>query len=234
MRKKILLLVIFMLIIIVGGCGNNTTNPSYAGKNTGSGSNISSGNSIPNKNILVNLNENIKTSGAITDLGKLVVFVTNDNNVPVDMDIEVEFYDANGNILGSGSDDLSAVGAKSEVAVDIWSTPENFDTYKIYVDVVQTTKISYFNNIELVHNNNGKDIVVQVKNNSSDVIDYITVSVVYFQNDKVVGFDESIQSDTNPGRAANFILDYPYNKQYRNVYFDSYKVYVKEAYSYNW
>ena len=43
------------------------------------------------------------------------------------MKIEVEFYDANGTIVGSDSDDLRAVGAKSEIAVEMWSTPEAFD-----------------------------------------------------------------------------------------------------------
>lgn len=237
MKKKLLsLLVLTFVFIAVTGCGNNSAKPNSTGSNTSSGTNTnnnSSNSKTPQKSG-ADLEKNIKSSGAVTDLGKLVVFVTNGNDVPVDMEIEVEFYDANGTIVGSDSEDLQAVGAKADIAIDMWSTPDSFDNYKIYVDVKQTTNYSYFDKLELTHNNNGKEIAVQVKNNSNDTIEYITVSVVYYQGDKVVGYDDDIQSDIKAGRSGNFTLDFPYNKRYDDVHFDNYKVFITEAYSYNW
>lgn len=228
MKKKLLSFVIIGFMVFgLTGCGSNSAQPNSTGTNTSSGSNT-------NKNSAVELEKNITSSGAITDLGKLIVFVTNSNKVAVDMEIEVEFYDANGVIVGSDSEDLRAVGAGAEIAVDMWSTPSSFDNYKIYVDVEQTNEISYFDKVELVHNNNGEEIAAQVKNNSDDTIEYITVSVVYYQGDKVVGYDDGIEVDVKSGRSANFTLYYPYNSDYRDIKFDTYKVFVNEAFSYNW
>lgn len=233
MRKKLIYLFILgALVIGLTGCGGKDSKATSTGTNTSSGTNTN--NSKTQQKTSSDLEKKIKSNGAVTDSGKLVVFATNGNDVAVDMKIEVEFYDANGTIVGSDSDDLRAVGAKSEIAVEMWSTPEAFDNYKIYVDVEQTKEISYFDKLELVHNNNGNEIAVQAKNNSDDTIEFISVSVVYYQGDKVVGYDDGIQSDIKPGRSANFTLNFPYNREYDNVNFDNYKVFITEAYKYNW
>ena len=233
MRKKILYLFILgALFIGLTGCGCKDSEATSTGTNITSGTNTN--NSKTQQKTSSDLEKKIKSSGAVTDSGKLVVFATNGNDVAVDMKIEVEFYDANGTIVGSDSDDLRAVGAKSEIAVEMWSTPESFDNYKIYVDVEQTKEISYFDKLELVHNNNGNEIEVQEKNNSDDTIEFISVSVVYYQGDKVVGYDYGIQSDIKSGIAANFTLNFPYNREYDNVNFDNYTVFITEAYKYNW
>lgn len=236
MRRSLLditrLFVLAILFVgLLTGCSNDAE-PNSTGTNPNSNGSSSSNQSESYTSS--ELEKNITSSGAITELGKLVVFVKNSNKVSVDMGIEVEFYDANGTIIGSDSEDLLAVGSNGEIAVEMWSTPETFDNYKIYVDVEQTDENSYYNQVEVTHNNNGKEIAVQVKNNSQDVIEYITVSVVYYQGDKVVGIDDSIESDIKNGRSANFNLDFPYNKRYDDVKFDNYKVFVNEAYSYNW
>ena len=146
MRKKILSLIILAFVFVaLTGCGNNSATPNFTGSNTsvGTNANNNSSNSNTQQKSETDLEKNIKSSGAVTDLGKLVVFVTNGNDVAVDMEIEVEFYDANGIIVGSDSEDLQAVGAKADIAIEMWSTPESFDNYKIYVDVKQTTNYSF-------------------------------------------------------------------------------------------
>lgn len=226
-----LLIFSFILICFVTGCSNNDASPNSFGTN----SNNNSENSGSNGNYTSSqLEEGITSSSAITQLGKLVVFVKNSNKVAVDMEIEVEFYDANGTIVGSDTNILVAVGSNAEIAVEMWSTPEQFDNYKIYVDVEQSDEISYYNELETTYSNNGEEIAVQVKNKSENVIDYITVSVVYYQNGEVVGIEEGIKSDIKTGRSANFTLSFPYDKRYDNVSFDEYKVFVNEAYSYEW
>ena len=106
--------------------------------------------------------------------------------------------------------------------------------YKIYADVEATNKYSYFDKIDIKHSNNNKNIAVQVTNNSNDNIDYITIAVVYYQGNTAVGIEDGIKSDIKQGRSANFNIDYAYDKKYNDVKFDSYRVYVTEAYSYNW
>lgn len=178
--------------------------------------------------------ENSNVTGVVVPSGDLVVFTKNNKNVAVDMDFEVEFYDENGMIVGSSINYLTAVGAGREVVVEMSNTPKNFSTYKIYVDETESEEIEYFDEIKVVHNNNGEEIVVQVKNNSQDEIKYMTVMAVYYNQGKVVGIDEDMVSEIAKGRSGNFTLDYPYDTEYNDVQFDEYKVYVTEAYSYNW
>ncbi len=180
------------------------------------------------------IEKNITARGEKALNSTFVVFAKNDNRFAVDMEIEVEFYDAQGKFLGSSSDDLMAVGAGKDIAIEMLNAPANFATYEIYVDAEETEETQYFDEISMTHNNTGEGIVVQVKNNSDEMIEFITVSVVYYNQGKVVGLADAIDSDVKAGRSGNFNLNYPYDSNYENVQFDDYKVFVNEAYSYNW
>lgn len=219
-RLYSILLVFSLIFLITTGCSNNKQENNNYNDNTQDTISTTS------------LSKNITSSGAITKQGNLVVFAINSNDSVVDMDIEVEFYDADGTSVGSDSSCLNGVGAGAEIAVEMFSTPESFDSYKIDIDVEPTTNVSYFDQVELTHNNNGEEIVVQVKNNSQDVIDYTNVSVVYYQGDEVVGFNYDLEFSTETGESSNFILYFPYDNNYDDVSFDSYKVFINEAYSF--
>lgn len=221
--KKILCL-IFMVFMVVG-CSNSD----------GEASNVSSGvNSSSTGTVKENYEKKIVTSGAITADGELVVFAKNNSSVALDMEIEVEFYDSSNVIVGSEEEYIVSVGANAEVAIKTYDAPDSFDSYKIYVDAEKADDINYFDKIELTHNNNGDEILVQVKNNSNDEIETISVTVVYYLGDKVVGADSDSDYDIKPGRSANCTLYYPYDKRYKDVNFDNYKVFVNEAYSDEW
>lgn len=178
--------------------------------------------------------ENSKATGVLVPSGNLVVFAKNNKKVPVDMEFEVEFYDENDVIVGSSRDSLTAVGAGKEVVVEMSNTPKSFSTYKIYLDELESEETEYFDKIKVAHNNNGEEIVVQVKNNSEDEIENMTVTVVYYNQGKVVGVDEAMEFDIAKGRSGNFNFNYPLDSEYNDVQFDEYKVYVTEAYNYNW
>lgn len=224
-KMTLLTILVFMLAV---GCTKDA-GPSSTGKNTSSSGNVGNQKQGYSSD---QLEKNIVSSGAVSELGKLIVFLQNNNKAAVDIELEAEFYDAKGTIVGSDSGTLTAVGEKGEAALEMWSTPENFDSYKIYVDAKESDSISYTNQLEINHSNSGDRIAVQVKNNSKDTIEYIGVVVVYYQGDKAVGIDSGLEDDVKSGRSANFNLDFPYNRRYDNVSFDSYKVFVNEAYSY--
>lgn len=234
---KIFLIVMIAIILVSMIFGSNKENSS--GTNVSNGTNISTGTNKSDSTTgeiysPSELSKNISSQGAVSTRGKLIVIAKNNNKVPIDMEIEVEFYDENGVIVGSSEESLKAVGPKSEIAIEMWSTPEVFNNYKIYIDVEQSTSTCYLDKVELTHNNTGENIAVQVKNNSEETIEYITVRVVYYQGEQIVGIDDGIESEIKPERSANFTLDFPYNKNYDNIRFDSYKVFITEAYSYNW
>lgn len=212
------------------GCSNNSKESSIGKKPNGTGSND---NEEKEDSKDADLGENVKVSGEVGKDGRLVVIAKNNNKVAVEMEIEVEFYDANGKIVGSDTEYYFAVDPNREVAGQMYDTPEKFDNYKIYVDAKKTYNITtYFDKVEVDHNNNGEEIIVQVKNNSKDVIEGIMVSVVYYQGDKIVGYEYDMDMDVKSGRSANLKVPYPYDKDYNDIQFDNYKVFVVDAHSY--
>ena len=228
---KIMLAVLCMGLLV--GCSNDSKESSTGKKPNGTGSND---NEEKEDSKDADLGENVKVSGEVGKDGRLVVIAKNNNKVAVEMEIEVEFYDANGKIVGSDTEYYFAVDPNREVAGQMYDTPEKFDNYKIYVDAkkAEESYTTYFDQIEVVHNNNGEEIIVQVKNNSKDVIDEMDVSVVYYQGDKAVGIDYDMESEIKSGRSANFTFYYPEDQNYNEVKFDSYKVFVNEAYTFAW
>lgn len=210
--------------------GTNTS----SGTNTSGWSNDDLNNTNSGKYSSTELEKNIICNGAVTEKGNLIAFVKNNNDIPVDIDVEAEFYDKDGMIVGSSSYNYyDVVGADTEVAIEFWNTPDEFDNYKIYVDasIISYYYKSYVDSVELIHNNTGKNIVVQVKNNSGVELDKVEVAVVYYSGDVVVGYNSGSSYDVKTDRSANITLSYPYNRNYKNVYFDSYKVFINEAYA---
>lgn len=178
--------------------------------------------------------ENSNVKGVVAKDGKLILFTKNDKKVAVDMEFEVEFYDENGVIVGSDTEQLTAVGAGREVAVQMSDLPKNFKNYKVYVDEEKSEQIEFFDKIEVTHNNNGDNIVVQVKNNSQEEIENIMVLVVYYNQGEIVGSDYDMVFDVKKGRSGNFTLYAPYDSEYNEIKFDDYKVIVTEAFNSNW
>lgn len=224
MKKSIIVIICLCLLFGITGC-SSTSNT-----NTSNEKNIS--NNI--SNFKDSLSKNINSNGAVTKKGKLIVFVENKNDVNVDMKIEVEFYDENNNIIGNDSEEINAVGSNSKIAIDMYSTPDKFDNYKIFIDAKETTDISYFDKIEIKHNSSGNAIAVQAINNSNEDIEYIGTSIVFYKDNNVIGYDDGIKDNIAPTRSANFTFNYPTDKKYQKVEFDNYEIFLTYAISYNY
>lgn len=216
MKKKILLLCLATLLFVTG-CGTG-------------GNEVTGGNELHEEN--EKLTDKVSSEVFQGANGKLIVITKNSNNQPVDITVEVEFYDENNTFIASAKEYEFSVVKDKEVALEIYDTPENFSTYKVYTDATKSYGVSMMDKVEMTHSNNGKEIVVQVKNNAETVIDSITVAVVYYKDNKVVGYEYDLETDVKAGRSANFALDYPTDKNYRDVSFDTYKVFLNRAESY--
>ena len=225
-----LLVIVLVSVFVCSSCFGKKSE----GTNTASGTNTSGSNSSKNDLTPASLEKNITCSGAITKEGNLIAFIMNSNNVAVEVEVEVEFYDTNGALVGSDKESLNSLASNNEAVVEFWDTPNNFDNYKIYVDAVVSSAISYSDKVTLSHNNTGREVLVQVTNNSEEEIERVEVAIVYYLNNEVVGYDDDTEYDVKIGRSGNFTFDYPTDKRYNNVSFDSYKVFVNQVYSYNW
>lgn len=177
------------------------------------------------------LEEKITNEVATDNEGKLLVFIKNKNNIAVDIEVTVEFYDENGILIEEGKAYLTTIKSGAEVVSQIYDTPNNYSTYKVYTDAEESEIYEVVEDINVTDNDNGEKILVQVKNNSNKIIETITASVIFYENDKIVGYDESIELDVKVGRSANMEFYYPYDENYDEISFDTYKVYINECYT---
>ena len=229
----VLIAVIIVLVIVLISTKKEKPNNS-TGNNSSNGSNVVTGTNVSDKKYSsAELEKNITSNAVLAKDGTLVVFITNKNNVPVDVELEVEFYDANGNILGIEGDYLDAVGSHTDIVFGIrdFTMPNNWDNYKLFVDVEQSDYTNYNDKVSVTHNTND-DVIVQVTNNTEEEIDEINVAVVFYSGDTVVGYRDDLEYHTKPGRSANFEFTRPYDSHNNDLNYDSYKVYVNSASNY--
>ena len=227
MKKKIIgLFIVIMGIITLTGC---SLLPSST---KGGAGNTSSGQVKPKES---NLEKKITAKAATTKNGRLIVFLNNGSKSLVSVRVEVEFYDANGTILGSEKEDVEAFEPGAEAVVEIYDTPKGFANYKIYTDAEVSTHVkSYLKDVKISHNKTEDGVAVQVTNNSKDTIQTITTAIVYYQGDTVVGYDYDIASDVKSGRSGNSDFYAPYDNNYEDIPYDNYKVFVNEAFTFDY
>ena len=235
------------MIILLGNKSNNSTNNSddfddYTNevddnkdkdtnnKDNNSNHSSSSG-STTGKNEKAS---NVEYSVFQTIRNENIMIGKNTNNGINDIEIEVEFYDKDDNFLGSSNEDLESVTKNSEFAVELYGSPENYDHYKVFVEVEESDDYSYTDKLKATSNDTGEKIVGQIKNTTDDEIEYIEIAIVYYKDKKVVGHSDTLESAVKPGRTANFEFEYPYDNSYDDVEFDTYKVFINEAYTFNW
>lgn len=231
----IALVVIVIVVVLVVSSNKKGNSNTSTGTNTGDSSNVVTGSKVSDtKYSATELEKNITSSAVLAKDGTLVAFISNKNDVTVNIELEVEFYDANGNILGSADTGLDAVGAKNDIAlgIDDFRIPKDWDNYKLFVDVEKSDYTNYNDKVSFTHNTNKNDVVVQVTNNSDEEIEEITVAVVFYSGDTVVGYRDDDEYHTKPGRSANFNFSGPYDNRYNDLKYDTYKVYVNRTANY--
>lgn len=237
--------VLVVIILIFAFSSHDDSNKSNNNENNNSGvvdkeesnnTSSSSNDNVGKVNYDFTGNENnVEYKITFSNDGNMIIIARNNNSGVVDIEFEVEFYDKDNNLVGNESSSVDAVSKSSNFALELDEVPESYKSYKVYVDVEETDNESYTNKLKATHKDNGENIVVQVKNDTGKEIEYIEVAIIYYKDNKVVGYDDSLESEIKSGRSANFEFDYPYNYDtWDEVDFDEYNVFINEAYSYTW
>ena len=129
MKKKIFLLCLVAMKFFVTGCDKG------GGEATG-------GNDLYKEN--EKLTDKIKSEIFQIANGELIAIIKNDYKQIVELDISVEFYDANNQFITEKEKFTFGVGEGREVAVNFHDVPENFATYKLYADASKTHTVTFF------------------------------------------------------------------------------------------
>ena len=221
MKKRLFgIFVIFMGVLFLTGCGISVTNKK---SNNNTNVDISSD----------ELNKNITLDGKKAISGDFIIFANNKNDYSVDLTITVEFFDENNSLIKKGSAYISSVIPNTEIAVEIYDTPKNYSSYKATPNATVSSYSKTYNDQIKITDKKEKEVIVEIKNNSDDTIDYVEASIIYYQGENIVGIDESMIAELESGKTLYMNFYNPHDNDYNELTYDSYKIYVNSAYTYN-
>ena len=176
----------------------------------------------------------VETQDGFTVNNNLVVIARNNATEIVDLTIIVDFYDVSNTLINSEKSYYNGVGPGVEVATQIIGTPANYYRHEISFEAKSSIYTKTFvNDIKLTHK---KDLTVfaKIKNNTKEVINYISASVVYYQGNIIVGYDTKSVFDVKSGQGTDINFYQPNDSSYNEVPYDNYRIFINEAYSYNY
>lgn len=120
-----------------------------------------------------------------------VVFITNTSDKTVDVEINMTAKDADGNMVGSGSDKVLAVGSGQTSGLwttfDDWKSIENFE----YALTAQESSYqSIIDTVSFERSETSDRVVVSATNNGEKDAEFVWVDVVFLKNGEMVNFSE--------------------------------------------
>ena len=175
--------------------------------------------------------KNIKIlESEITTYGELVAIIKNNNDIDVSLNLEVNFYDKEGNPLGSDNSNIF-VSNNSEMATCFTDIPKNYSDYKITFTADEPSFKDFTDKIKIKDNDTGEQLAVEITNNAKQTIEEVNIDVVYYKDSKIIGFDANGENDVKNNDSKIINIDYPYDKNFDNIPFDNYKIFVS-AYNY--
>lgn len=194
------------------------------------------------KNILTDEEaaQNITYEEHKTDHGLVVIF-NNDNKVNLYMKANVTYYDASGGMLSTEDNSVGTFQAGKK-AVLTFSLPHdsNYNTVdynrtdvKINTEVDSSiTNKSHVDDISIESNKGSDGLLAKLTNNSDDEISSMDLTVLYYLNGEIIGFDEEYVFSLVAGDNKTVEFDNPYDENYDDIIYDDYEVVINEAYSY--
>lgn len=128
-----------------------------------------------------------------------VMYVTNNSDKVVSIDLNVTALDSSGSMVGSSSDGTKAV-APGQTA-GIWTTFDEWDkidSFDYTLSVSEEKEYSpVYSDLSVDYNTTDSGIVASVTNNGTSAVDYVLMDVVYLKDGKMVNFSELSFMDDN-------------------------------------
>ncbi len=157
--------------------------------------------------------------------GSILFTYENNNNLVVSVALEIEFYDANNQFLGSVKEyAYPAPYSKFLVKIGALSVKEGYASYKVNLTVndYELVPVTIDTN-KIMINDNGEAILVQYNNSTGNDIDNIELCILYYNGEKINGAECSSVQNTPAGNNANFEFEYYYANKNGGLIFDTYR-----------
>lgn len=173
-------------------------------------------------------NVSVKLSKTLAD-GSILLLVENKSTRVAGVDVELEFYDASGTIMGTHTTyvDVAPNSERYDI-VSKYSTKEGYDTFKLNISTIDYTDIMDAKTVksnDLIKNETEEEIILQYKNTTEYKMDFEIVCIFYSNNEIVY-----VDSDTDyvdGGSNANVEIDLYYLE---DITYDRYEIYAYAEY----
>jgi len=178
------------------------------------------------KNNDIDLVNNITKETAFGADGRLIVVLNNNNSKNVKLEIEVFIYDEANDITDIEAD-IIHMKANSEFAYEIREVYSEQEITKFSVKA-EEDKINYQTTDLIISNEvqTEESINFKVKNNSAEMLEYMTAVVVFYKDGKIIGLNETGETNVEPDSSAEMLATLPTDSNYNKVDFDDYKIIV--------
>lgn len=128
-----------------------------------------------------------------------VMYITNNSDKVVSIDLNVTALDSSGGMVGSSGDSTHAVDIGQTAGIwttfDEWDKISSFD-YSITVSEEKDYSPVY-NDLSIDYNTTDSGIVASITNNSTDSASFVWMDVVYLKDGEMVNFSELSFMDDN-------------------------------------
>lgn len=171
----------------------------------------------------------------------LVVLLENQNDDEIgQVRITIAYYGESGEMLSTDYTFLSEMepGRKTAIEfdypVDEEYEPVEFERFELSfrLDSGFSFRKSIADQIGITSNaGSDADVVMKVSNNSEYNASRIEVAVVFVKDGKVVGFDYDYVYSLEPGESEYLTAYAPYDRNWDDIQYDSYEVFINEAYT---
>lgn len=171
---------------------------------------------------------------------KVVAIITNNYDKDIKIDATAVFYDSNKSMLGKSSEYIYSLASGDTCAIEFAGPYDSnykdvvYDSYKVNYTFSEPYALSISKNIEITYNDGADNVMVEVHNNGKKICDSAIVSIVFYKNNQVVGYDYTYADVKSPGSYDYIEFDYPYDNNYDTIYPDDYDIYINSAFYYNW
>lgn len=185
--------------------------------------------------------KNIKSE--LIDTGKgVIAILKNSNKYPVSLDATMVYMDASGKAIGKSTSYNYYFESGKECALS-FSAPYDknydtveYDTYKISYKIssLSSSIKSALTDIKVEHNIGVDNVMVNVVNKGKKSPSSTIVSIVYYKDGEVIGYDYTYADVKSPGVEDYLEFNFPYDENYDTIDIDDYKIFVNSSYYYNW
>lgn len=221
MRKKMIVCLLLMMVFLAG-CGNKDVESEVSTITGGINSDIEKTmeGSLASQ---MNVEEYYYENGVGDTLYFLVV--TNNSEKTVELMVEAIAKDSDSNTVGTTDSEMVAVGAGEEACLlNYFESVEDAYAFEYTLKVTEDKNYkSVMNDLEVAKSGDEDTVVVSCTNISDNAIPLIDVSGLFFENGKLIGYNEVYigddDSELKPGATLSEQLTY-------DEEFDEVKVFI--------